>query len=143
MKNYKFTIRGHDYQVEILDIEENIAEIEVNGTHYKVEVHKELKKTKVPKLVRSKVPSPTRKEGKITKDISTKAFKVVAPLPGTILKIFVKEGDEVNAGDKLLIMEAMKMENEVLAEKGGTIKSIKVSENDSVLQNDLLIEIIP
>ena len=47
MKNYKFTIRGHVYEVEILDIEENIAEIEVNGTHYKVEVHKELKKTKV------------------------------------------------------------------------------------------------
>ncbi|RLD78161.1 MAG: acetyl-CoA carboxylase biotin carboxyl carrier protein subunit, partial [Bacteroidetes bacterium] len=111
MKNYKFTIRGHVYEVEILDIEENIAEIEVNGTHYKVEVHKELKKTKVPKLVRSKVPSPTRKESKITKEISTKAYKVVAPLPGTILKMFVKEGDTVNVGDKLLIMEAMKMEN--------------------------------
>ncbi|RLD77569.1 MAG: acetyl-CoA carboxylase biotin carboxyl carrier protein subunit [Bacteroidetes bacterium] len=142
MKNYKFTIRGHVYEVEILDIEENIAEIEVNGTHYKVEVHKELKKTKVPKLVRSKVPSPTRKESKITKEISTKAYKVVAPLPGTILKMFVKEGDTVNVGDKLLIMEAMKMENDVLTEKGGTIKSIKVSQNDSVLQNDLLIEII-
>ncbi len=142
MKNYKFTIRGHVYEVEILDIEENIAEIEVNGTHYKVEVHKELKKTKVPKLVRSKVPSPTRKESKIVKEISTKAYKVVAPLPGTILKMFVKEGDTVNVGDKLLIMEAMKMENDVLAEKGGTIKSLKVSQNDSVLQNDLLIEII-
>lgn len=142
MKNYKFTIRGHEYAVEILDIEGNIAEIEVNGTHYKVEVHKELKKTKTPKLVRSKVPSPTRKESKITKDISTKAYNVVAPLPGTILKIFVKEGDTVNAGDKLLMMEAMKMENEVLAEKGGTVKSIKVSQNDSVLQNDSLIEIV-
>jgi len=142
MKNYKFTIRGHVYEVEILDIEENIAEIEVNGTHYKVEVHKELKKTKVPKLVRSKVPSPTIKESKIVKDISAKVYKVVAPLPGTILKMFVKEGDTVNVGDKLLIMEAMKMENEVLAEKGGTIKNIKVSESDSVLQNDLLIEII-
>jgi len=102
----------------------------------------ELKKTKTPKLVRSKVPSPTRKESKITKDISTKAYNVVAPLPGTILKIFVKEGDTVNAGDKLLMMEAMKMENEVLAEKGGTVKSIKVSQNDSVLQNDSLIEIV-
>ncbi len=141
MKNYKFTIRGHVYEVEILDIEENIAEIEVNGTHYKVEVHKELKNTKPPKLVRSKVPSPTRKESKITKDISTKAYKVVAPLPGTILQLFVKEGDTVNTGDKLLIMEAMKMENEVLAEKSGIIKSVHVSLNDSVLQNDLLIEI--
>ncbi len=141
MKNYKFTIRGHVYEVDILDIEGNIAEIEVNGTHYKVEVHKELKNTKTPKLVRSKVPAPTRKESKITKDISTKAYKVIAPLPGTILQVFVKEGDAVSAGDKLLIMEAMKMENDVLAEKSGTVKSIKVSQNDSVLQNDLLIEI--
>ena len=142
MKNYKFTIRGHVYEVEILDIEENIAEIEVNGTHYKVELHKELRKTKTPKLIRAKVPSPTTKEKKITKDIGTKSYKVVAPLPGTILQIFAKEGDTVNAGDKLLIMEAMKMENDVLAEKSGTIKSIKVSTNDAVLQNDLLIEII-
>jgi len=142
MKNYKYTIRGHVYEVEILDIEGNIADIEVNGTHYKVEVHKELRQTKTPKLVRSKVPSPTRKESKITKEISTKAYKVVAPLPGTVLQIFVKEGDTISVGDKLLIMEAMKMENDVLAEKGGTVKSIKVSQNDSVLQNDLLIEII-
>ena len=142
MKNYKYTIRGHVYEVEILDIEENIAEIEVNGTHYKVELHKDLKKTKTPKLVRAKVPKPTTKEKKITKDIGAKAYKVVAPLPGTILKIFVKEGDTVNTGDKLLIMEAMKMENDVLAEKSGTVKSVKISANDTVLQNDLLIEII-
>jgi biotin carboxyl carrier protein len=58
------------------------------------------------------------------------------------LQIFVKEGDTVNVGDKLLIMEAMKMENDVLAEKSGTIKSVKISPNDAVLQNDLLIEII-
>ena len=141
MKNYKFTIRGHVYEVEILDIEGNIAEIEVNGTHYKVEVDKELKKTKTPKLVRSKVPNPTRKESKITKTMSSKSYKVSAPLPGTILQVLVKEGDTVNTGDKLLIMEAMKMENDVLAEKEGTVKSIKVSPNDTVLQNDLLIEI--
>lgn len=142
MKNYKYTIRGHVYEVEILDIEGNIAEIEVNGTHYKIELHNEQRKTKTPKLVRAKVPSPTTKEKKITKDIGAKNYKVLAPLPGTILQIFVKEGDTVNVGDKLLIMEAMKMENDVLAEKGGTIKSIKISPNDAVLQNDLLIEII-
>jgi len=142
MKNYKYTIRGHVYEVEILDIEENIAEIEVNGTHYKIELHKERRKTKTPKLVRAKVPGPTTKEKKITKDIGAKNYKVVAPLPGTILQIFVKEGDTVNVGDKLLIMEAMKMENDVLAEKSGTIKSVKISPNDAVLQNDLLIEII-
>ena len=142
MKTYKFTIRGHAYDVEILNIEDNIVEIEVNGTHYRVELEKEIKNPKTPKLVRSKVPSPTIKERKIKKNISGTATKVVAPLPGTILKIFVKVGDTVNTGDKLLIMEAMKMENEVLAEKSGTIKSISISEGDSVLQNDILLEIV-
>ncbi len=142
MKTYKFTIRGHAYDVEIINVEDNVAEIEVNGTQYRVELEKEFKKTKTPKLVRSKVPSPTIKERKIPKNISGKATKVVAPLPGTILQIFVKVGDTINAGDKLLIMEAMKMENQVLAEKGGTIKSISVSQGDSVLQNDVLLEIV-
>ncbi len=142
MKTYKFTIRGHAYDVEILNIEDNVAEIEVNGTKYQVELEKEIKKPKTPKLVRSKVPSPTIKERKIRKNISGTATKVVAPLPGTILQIFVKAGDTINAGDKLLIMEAMKMENQVLAEKGGTIKSIQVAQGDSVLQNDVLLEIV-
>ena len=142
MKTYKFTIRGHAYDVEILNIEDNIAEIEVNGTQYRVELEKEIKKQKTPKLVRSKVPNPTIKERKIPKNISGKATKVVAPLPGTILQILVKVGDTVKTGDKLLIMEAMKMENQVLAEKGGTVKSINISQGDSVLQNDVLLEIV-
>lgn len=142
MKTYKFTIRGHAYDVEILNVEDNIAEVEVNGTKYHVELEKEIKKIKTPKLIRSKVPDPTIKERKIPKNISGKASKVVAPLPGIILQIFVKVGDSIKAGDKLLIMEAMKMENQVLAEKSGTIKSISVSKGDSVLQNDVLLEIV-
>ncbi|MBN1250778.1 MAG: acetyl-CoA carboxylase biotin carboxyl carrier protein subunit [Bacteroidales bacterium] len=142
MKQYKFTIRGHKYDVEIQSLEDNIAEIEVNGTNYLVEINKEIKQTKTPKLVRASIPEPTRKESKIEKNISNKAFKIYAPLPGSIFKIIVKEGDTVNIGDNLLILEAMKMENNVLSEKAGKIQSIKVKEGDSVLQNDLLIEII-
>ena len=73
--------------------------------------------------------------------MSSKASQVKAPLPGNIFKILVKEGDEIKKGDNIMIMEAMKMENNVLAEKDGTIKSIKVSEGDAVLQNDILAEI--
>ncbi|MDF1546604.1 MAG: biotin/lipoyl-binding protein [Bacteroidales bacterium] len=141
MKNYKFTIRGNIYDVDILSFEDNIAEIEVNGTNYTVEVHKEVKTTKTPKLVRASVPEPTRSESKIKKNISTSATPVKAPLPGSILQIFVKEGDEVKIGDKLLIMEAMKMENNVLAEKSGKVTSLKVKTGDTVLQNDVLLEI--
>ncbi len=141
MKNYKFTIRGIDYEVDIHSFEDNVAEIEVNGTTYSVEVHKEVKSTKTPKLVRSNVPQPTRSESKIKKNISSSATAVKAPLPGSIFKLFVKEGDEVKVGDNLLIMEAMKMENNVLAEKAGKVTSVKVAVGDAVLQNDVLLEI--
>ena len=141
MKKYKYIIRGQVYEVEIKEGENNVVGVEVNGTHYDVEIEKELKRTKTPRLVRSQVPCPSRKESKITKDIGNKGYQVVAPLPGTIIKLFVKKDDKVNAGDKLLIMEAMKMENDILSEKSGVVESINVSLNDTVLQNDLLIVI--
>ncbi len=142
MKNYKFTIRGNQYDVEISSIEDNIAEIEVNGTHYSVEIHREMKKTtKTPKLVRSKVPEPSPEERKVKQHSGGGTTAIKAPLPGSIFKLLVKEGDAVKEGDKLLVMEAMKMENDVLAEKSGTITSIKVAVGDSVLQNDVLLEI--
>ncbi|OQY00092.1 MAG: acetyl-CoA carboxylase biotin carboxyl carrier protein subunit [Bacteroidetes bacterium 4572_128] len=138
MKNFKFKIRGHKYDVEIKNFEKNIAEIEVNGTVYKVEIDREVKnEIKTPRLVRSKIKNP-KGAGKIKKSgIAT----INAPLPGSIFKIFVKEGDTIAVGDKVLIMEAMKMENNIMSEKAGTIKSMKVAVGDTVLQNDILIEI--
>jgi len=142
MKSFKYTIQGYDYEVDIISIEDNIAEIEVNSTKYIVELHREVKKTKTPRLIRSKMPTPTSKESKITKSKGKQAYKVIAPLPGTIIRVLVNEGDEIRLGQKLLIMEAMKMENEVLAEKAGYVNSIEVVDGDTVLQNDVLIEII-
>jgi len=139
MKNFKFTIRGHNYEVEILNFENGYAEIEVNGTPYEVEVHSQIKETKTPVLVRSAVETP-KGAHKIKKKIET-TTKIKAPLPGNIMQIFVKEGDNVNKNDKLLLYEAMKMENILLAEKDGVIKSIKIAAGDSVLQGDVLIEI--
>ncbi|MCF6365250.1 MAG: biotin/lipoyl-binding protein [Bacteroidales bacterium] len=137
MKKFKFKIRGNKYEATINNFENNIVDIEVNGTIYKVEIEKEIAATKTPKLVRAKVH--TKKEDA---NIKSKAGKLVkAPLPGTIFKMKVKVGDEVNAGDILLIMEAMKMENNIQAETGGKIKSIMVVEGDAVLQNDILMEI--
>jgi len=144
MKKFKFTIRGNQYDVKVHDIEDNVAHVEVNGTEYAVEIHQEVKqnKPKTPKLVRSEVKNaPTA--GKIPKVEKNSTLKVVAPLPGSILKIFVSEGDQVNEGANLLMMEAMKMENNVLAEKTGTVASIRVAVGDTVLQNDIMLEIIP
>ncbi len=140
MKKYKFTIRGNDYDVHLKDIEDNVAELDVNGTIYEVEIHGEVKTTKTPTLIRKPVEKMPG-EGQIKKKEPTGKHKVSAPLPGTILKINVSIGDVVSAGQNLLIMEAMKMENQIQTTKGGEVTAIKVSVGDSVLQDDVLIEI--
>jgi biotin carboxyl carrier protein len=139
MKSYRFTIRGHNYDVEIQDFEDNIANIEVNGTKYAVEVQHEVKQTKTPIFIRKDIPSPARRESKIKKDISSTVL-VKSPLPGNIMQVYIKPGDEVKKGEKLLMYEAMKMENMILAEKDGIIISVKVQPGDGVLQDDVLIE---
>lgn len=137
MRKFAFTIRGNTYNVKIKSFEDNVAVLEVNGSVYDVQLNQEVKTTKTPKLVRS-APVPTS-----PKMVAPAAGikKVLAPLPGTVIKLKTAEGSEVKAGETLLILEAMKMENNILAEKPGTIKSIRVREGDSVLQGDLLMEI--
>jgi len=138
MKKFEFTIAGNRYNVEVKDFEDSVAQINVNGTAYEVEVHQEVKKSKTPKLVRKPVE---RKPGEgAVPQKATGAGATKAPLPGNVFKIEVAVGDSVSKGDVLLVMEAMKMENNVLAEKDGVVKSIKVGLGDAVLQNDILIE---
>jgi len=139
MKKYTFKINGNSYSVHIKSMEDNIAEIEVNGTEYEIELQKEMKTTKTPRLVRAKTPKPSGMPSPLTSKPSLKEVK--APLPGNILQIDVKEGDEVKKEQVLMIMEAMKMENRVLAESSGKVKSVKVAVGDSVLQGQVLIEI--
>ena len=139
MKKFKFTIRGNEYDVDVLKFEDNTAKIEVNGTCYEVEIHNQIAQSKTPVLIRQEVPAPRRSETKIKKNIG--ATQIKAPLPGNIMQIFVRTGDEVKKGDRLLIYEAMKMENNILAEKDGTISAIKVQPGDSVLEGDVLIEL--
>lgn len=138
MKKFKFTIRGQEFDVDIKEIEGSNAQIEVNGTVYDVEIKVDEKAKKTPQFVRKAVINKPG-EGQIQKSAGASAIK--APLPGTIIKIGVAVGDAINAGDTVLVMEAMKMENNVLAEKAGTVKAIKVNVGDAVLQDDVLIEI--
>ncbi len=140
MKNFKFTISGNKYEVHIKNLEDNIAEIEVNGTTYKVEVEHEIKKPKTPVLVRKPVEKPAGSE-KIQKTHATGGTAIKAPLPGTILNIKTQVGSTVSKGDTLMIMEAMKMENSILAERDGKIKNIKVKEGDNVIEGEVLIEL--
>jgi biotin carboxyl carrier protein len=101
-------------------------------------LHQEVTKVKTPKLIRQEV-KPKPGEGHIIKKQTAGVSEILAPLPGSIFKMLVKEGDVVSKRDTLLIMEAMKMENNVMTEKDGTVKEIKVKEGDSVLQSDVLI----
>lgn len=137
MKKFKFTIRGNEYEVHINSFEDNIAEVDVNGSVYQVELAEQIKTTKTPKLVRSQ-PAPTVvSKPKPIAGLS----KVEAPLPGTIFKLKVKEGDTVKKGQVIIILEAMKMENNILAEIEGVISKLNVAEGSSVLQGDVLAEI--
>ncbi len=140
MKNFKFKINGNEYVVDIKNLEDNIANIEVNGTPYNVEIERKIKQTKTPKLVRTISQVPSRPD--IDKKEKGSSSPVFAPLPGNILEIFIKPGDIIKSGQRLLSMEAMKMENQVLSEKNGVVESIKVLPGQAVLQGDVLLEII-
>jgi glutaconyl-CoA/methylmalonyl-CoA decarboxylase subunit gamma len=139
MKKYKFTIKGNEYEVKINDVDGEVAQIEVNGTEYSVQLHREVKQSKTPKLIRKPVVQKPG-EGTIQKSAQGGSILVKAPLPGNIFKVLVSVGDTIKKGDNLLIMEAMKMENNVLAEKEGVVTSVKVKPGDAVLQGDVLLE---
>lgn len=140
MKKYNFTINGNKYNVEVLQHEDDIIKVEVNGTVYDVKCEQKLQKPVVPKtpvLVRGSAQTSVKTEG----SPSGVAQFLKAPLPGNILSIMVKEGDSVEKGQKLLVYEAMKMENDILAEGNGIVSKIHVNVGDTVLQGDMLIEI--
>ncbi len=145
MKKYKFTINGNVYDVNIQSIEDNIAEVEVNGTSYSVSVDKSIQSSKTPRLVRSVSVPSTDSAPSTVKTANPTGSKgagtVKSPLPGVILDIYVKEGDMVKMGQKLIMLEAMKMENNISADKEGKVVSIKVSKNDTVMEGDVLIVI--
>ncbi|NRD23644.1 acetyl-CoA carboxylase biotin carboxyl carrier protein subunit [Winogradskyella litoriviva] len=138
MKSYKFKVNENGYTVNIKSHEDNVINLEVNGTTYDVILKADVKKTKTPTLVRaaSKQPAvPLKVDPKSTKT------KIVAPIPGTILSLNVKVGDTIKENDLLLVLEAMKMENNIIAEKSGVVTSIKVQVGEQVLQDALLIEL--
>jgi biotin carboxyl carrier protein len=120
-------------------VEDRTVEIEVNGTPYTVLMDKEVKQTKTPTLLRS-VAVPSTDQGVAVK-ATAKTGTIKSPLPGTILDIFVKPGDKVTIGQRILLLEAMKMENNIESDKAGTVAEIKISKGDAVMEGDVLIVI--
>ena len=143
MNEYKDKINGNLYNVVIGDIEDNIAHVEVNGTHYTVEMEKKPKAAApAPKPVARPAAKPAAAAPAAAPAAKPAAAKsgVKSPLPGVILDIKVKEGDEVKKGQTIIILEAMKMENSINADKDGKVTAINVSKGESVLEGtDLVI----
>lgn len=142
MKEYKYVINGNSYTVAIGDIEDNIAQVEVNGTPYKVELEKKATPVKVVSAPRpAAAPRTASGEKVVAKPAASAAggFQVKAPLPGVVMSIPVKVGDSVKAADTVLVLEAMKMENAIHAGRDGRVASIAVSAGDSVLEGTVLI----
>ena len=143
MKTFKFTISGKPDEVEVQNIEGNIATVNVNGTEYKVEMEEQAAPVIAQPVRTPKTAASAPAQNAAPKPAATggAGYKMAAPLPGTIMQIFVKQGDTVKKGDKLLMYEAMKMENNLLAEADGTITAINCRQGDNVLQGDVLIVI--
>ena len=133
MKSFKYTINGNVYKVHINSIVDDVADVEVNGTPYHVKMEKPAKKQIVS--IKRPAQAPTTAAGDPV--VSRPSTPSVA---GVILSIDCKVGDAVKRGQKLLILEAMKMENTINADRDGKIVEIKVNKGDSVLEGaDLVV----
>lgn len=148
MNKYQYKVQGVDYDVEIEEVEGNLAKVKVNGISFEVELQQPINPAHAitkPKVV---VPPTTAPKPAITQPTQPAATAapgtgtpVKSPLPGTITSLCVKVGDKVNEGDTVLVLEAMKMQNNIEAECSGTITSILVNPGDSVMEGALLITI--
>jgi biotin carboxyl carrier protein len=143
MKEYKFKINGNDYQVAINSIEGNIADVTVNGTPYKVEMEN------APAVAPVAAPAPAAAPAAAAPAPAAAPAAAPAgagtdinsPLPGVIIEVSVKEGQAVKAGQKVAVLEAMKMENDIQADKDGTVTAIHVHKGDSVLEGAKIVTI--
>lgn len=141
MKEYKYTINGNKYEVVISDITENIATLTVNGEEYTVEMEKQAEPEKPKPVVRQASSSDDADSSAPKSAGSASGTAVKAPLPGVITEICVSEGQEVQAGDTVVVLEAMKMANALQAEKSGKISAIAVKVGQSVMEDEALVYI--
>ena len=146
MKEFNYKINGAPYRVIVNKTEGDSIELEVNGTPFTVELEKKTKKPLVgikrPKPEAAPAPTPKSATTPLVTKPSAPAGKstLQSPLPGIILEIRCKEGDTVKKGQTLMILEAMKMENNILANVNGKITQILVQKGDSVLEGaDLVV----
>jgi len=146
MNKYQYTVKGVDYDVEINEVEGNVAKVTVNGIEFEVEMKQPIHASTIhhkhshiaqPQPVKT---APVTERPQAQQPASTGAgTPMKAPLPGTITSVEVKVGDKVNTGDTVIVLEAMKMQNNIEAEQSGTVKEILVKQGDAVLEGNTLL----
>lgn len=151
MNKYQYKVQGVDYDVEIVDVEGNIAKVSVNGIPFEVELKEPIKASTMPKRTvvkpaaskpaAPKAPAAAPAAAPVAAAPAGSGTKVTAPLPGTITEVKVKVGDAVKNGDTVVVLEAMKMQNNIEAECDGTVTSVLVNNGDTVLEGAVLITI--
>ncbi|MBE6261796.1 MAG: biotin/lipoyl-binding protein [Prevotella sp.] len=155
MKTYKYKVQGVDYEVEIAEVEGKIARVNVNGIPFEIEMQKPINAAKHPALAATKrtasaapaeapaapVAAAPAKPASQPAAAAGSGNALKAPLPGTINAINVKVGDKVNVGDVVVVLEAMKMQNNIEAEYAGTVTSILVNQGDTVMEGAVMLTI--
>ncbi len=153
MKKYSLKVNGHDYDVTINDVNEasTVAHVTVNGTEYEVEIEggegakaKKPQVAPVPSVASNIAVTPTMANPSKPAQVSAGAANghtIKSPLPGTVLAVKVNVGDKVTAGQTVAVLEAMKMENEINADRTGVIKAVCVQQGATVMEGDNLIVI--
>ena len=147
MNKYQYKVQGVDYEVEIEEVEGNIAKVNVNGIPFEVEMQQPINAAKHPTIVKPKVaapvqPAPAPKPQAAAPAAAPAAGNALkAPLPGTITSINVKVGDTVAVGDVVIVLEAMKRQNNIEAEYAGTVTAINVTPGDAVMEGAVLLTI--
>ena len=134
MKEFAFKLNGAEYKCAVEQIEAGKAQVTVNGKVYEVETE-----AAAPAPKPAAAPAAAPKAEAKPAAAPAAGVQVKSPLPGSVIKVLVSEGQAVKRGDTLLTLESMKMENAIMAEADGTVKQIAVTPGQNVMQDDLLI----
>ena len=137
MKEYKFKINGNEYNVAVKKVEGKIAEVNVNGVDYSVEMENAPAAAAAPVAAQA----PAQAAPAAAPQPAAAAKDVTSPLPGVILSVNVAVGDKVKAGQKVAVLEAMKMENDIESDFDGTVTAIHVNKGDSALEGAKIVSI--
>jgi len=143
MPEYRVEVDGRSYTVDVGRISDDSVTVELDGRIYDVVIRPpERMRSKTPVIRRSKeVHSAAAAPNRTAPPGPRKDGQVLAPLPGVILKVLVKAGDSVSAGQAVAVMEAMKMENEIETPRAGKVSEVHVSVGESVLENAPIVTI--